>query len=169
MKLRRSRVVLTVLLLLSACAREERPSEALPFEPGALASASAPSETYEDPDFHAEVLGTAVCDPGPPFLPPPNHRRLEVTLRVTSRSKRPVPVSPLAFQLEDERGHRFGATLSGCGDPIPSVRLDADRSVEGRVAFDVPKDSGPLRLVYEPFLIGRAKVSAVLIVPPPRD
>jgi hypothetical protein len=120
---------------------------------------------FEDPDFRIEVSKLRVCAPQAPFLPPHGHRRIAVQVEVTGKTERVVPVGPLGFSLEDSDGHRFGSTLAGCGPSFPSQNLTREQQVKAEVAFDVPEDARELRLVYEPFLVGRTKTAAFLALP----
>lgn len=117
---------------------------------------------FEDPDFRIEVSSHSRCEPKPPFLPPAGHDRLQVTLTIRAKTKRVVPVGPLGFRLEDSEGRRYSGTLAGCAPALPTRELSGSDSAEGAVHFDLPQDAKNLRLLFEPFLIGRPKVSAYL-------
>ncbi|HSC87440.1 MAG TPA: DUF4352 domain-containing protein [Polyangiaceae bacterium] len=183
MTLTRPGAVLIGLAVLSACRSErhsstdppttETPpasSEQLQLEPPTpLATTSPPfaelEAKYDDADFSVHVGELRACVPEAPFLPPPNHRRLAVELEVRAKTQRIVPVGPLGFSLEDGEGLRYGATLAGCGPSLPSARLSGSERAQGQVAFDVPSSANELRLVYEPFLVGRKRVTAFLALP----
>lgn len=123
---------------------------------------------FQDQDLRLETLSTARCQPEPPFLPPADHERISVKIQVTSRSSVPIPVQALALRLETDREERFAATLAGCKPPLSALTLSDGQTATGDVAFDVPLRRGPLELVYEPFLLGRAPVSVRVQVPEPQ-
>lgn len=123
------------------------------------------AERYEDPDFLVEVFRSEACGDSSPLGPGRGKRRVELNVRVTSKTKREVPVSPLTFWLEDETKERHPATLAGCGPPLSSERLSAGSAARGNLSFDLPDHRIPQRLLYEPFVIGRARVSVPLALP----
>ena len=125
----------------------------------------ATGPTFDDEDFRLEVKTPRVCDHKTPLVPAEGLQRLSVPIVVKAKTARALPVSPLPFTLEDEDGHTYRATLAGCAPTIPQTVLKVSQSLEGEIAFDVPKDIGQLELVFEPFLIGREKVTARVSVP----
>ncbi len=150
---------------------ESTPSARLTLEPPTI-QASPPrpptssfAEQFDDEDFLVQVRTARLCTPVAPFLPPADHRRVAVDVEGTAKTERLVPVSPLTFWLEDEDGHRFGATLAGCGPAFSNRNLQRAQSIRGEVAFDVPKSARDLRLIYQPFLVGRTQVTAHLALP----
>jgi len=150
---------------------ESAPSTRLTLEPPTIQASPPPpptsalAEDFEDEDFLVQVRTARLCTPVAPFLPPAEHRRLAVDVEVTAKTERLVPVSPLTFWLEDEGGQRFGATLAGCGPAFSNRNLQRAQSIRGEVAFDVPQSARDLRLIYQPFLVGRAQVTAHLALP----
>lgn len=121
--------------------------------------------SHDDPDFFVTVEAPRRCPQSPPFLPPSGSERLSITLQIRAKTGRLVPVGPLVFSLEDEEGRRFGATLAGCGPALPRRDLQAPDEARGELAFDVPEGSRGLRLVFEPFLIGRSPIKIWLDLP----
>lgn len=124
------------------------------------------SNRFEDADVSLEAIRVRRCPPDPPFVPPLHHERLSVLVRVASKSARPVPVQALAFRIETEDEQPYAATLAGCGKPLSVASLADGQVAEGEVAFDVPESRGPLKLVYEPFLIGRPPLTVRVRIPP---
>lgn len=159
--------LLCLSLLLSACDRDA-PAHAseteLPsWKDSPPIDATGPS--FEDEDFVLAVDAPRVCETETPLSPEEGLLRISVPLRLRAKSARPVPVSALAFFLEDEEGHQFRATLAGCAPSLRQQVLREKQTIEGEVAFDVPKTVGKLEMLYEPFLMGRKAVRARVQVP----
>lgn len=134
-----------------------------PFQTGHLKPPTSDvGPNYEDDDFELQFVRRETCKPSPPFLPEAGRERWSVELRIRSKSERAVPVQTLAFHLRDKSGHYFSATLAGCRPPLKTETLSGGRIAHGNVAFDVPQGQDVLELVYEPFLVGRPKVEAVV-------
>jgi len=170
--------MLMTCVLLNGCENPSSGGEPLPLAPSKLVleqpvvappnnrpPTSQLLERFDDPDFSVEVSAAPTCAIEPVLGPRAGQRRVEVTVKVTSKSERQIPVGPLTFWLADEGDRRHGATLGGCGDMMHSQRISSGESAAGRVAFDVPATVTDLRLLYEPFLIGRTRVSVPLALP----
>lgn len=173
-------VLASCLILVSGCRETssdgERAPENAPRADSPFARDPAPPSAdqpltphYEDEDFRVDVERPEICQPEAPFLPAADRERLAVHVRIEAKTARVVPFQPLAFSVEDDEGHRYGATLAGCGSRFENRRLVAPERAEGVIHFDVPKKVGTLRLVYEPFLIGRPPVRAWLGFPSSLD
>jgi len=120
---------------------------------------------YDDDDFRLEAGLPRVCNKTAPFLPEPGLLRLSIPVVVRAKTRRLIPISPLSFQLTDSEGRRYGPTLAGCQPALKNVRLEEGQSVEGDVAFDVAVGARDLELGFDPFLIGRKEVHALVLVP----
>jgi hypothetical protein len=55
--------------------------------------------------------------------------------------------------------------LAGCRPPFAARQLKPGETVEAHVVFDLPPLTPPLKLVYEPFVIGRQPIKAQVLVP----
>jgi len=160
--------------LLPAC---ERPSSAegsgpTGHEPLIQLSRDEPrrpsGRVFDDRDFRLEVGSPQVCNETAPFLPEPGLMRISIPVEVRAKSRRLIPTSPLSFQLTDGQGRTYGPTLAGCRPALENTRLGEGQSIEGDVAFDVAVGARDLELDFEPFLIGRTEVRALVRVPTPK-
>ena len=91
--------------------------------------------------------------------------RISVLLELEAKSKRELPIDILNFTIEDRNGHQYRPTLAGCGAALKRDSLTLGQKVEGEVAFDVPINAHDLELLFEPFLVGRTKISGRVQVP----
>jgi len=166
-------VVWTVLL--TACDRggAERSGGEEPVSGGPLIqlsrgeSARPTGSIFDDRDFRLEVGTPSICNETAPFLPEPGLMRLSIPVEVRAKTPRLIPISPLSFQLTDRQDRRYGPTLAGCRPALRNIRLGEGQSVKGDVAFDVAVDARDLELAFDPFLIGRSEVHALVRVPSP--
>jgi hypothetical protein len=126
---------------------------------------SATGPSYEDDDFRLTVEAPTTCQMNGPMAPSEPLRRISVPVALVGRSGREVPVGPMLFTLEDKEGHQFRPTLAGCGPSLTPTAVTSGKSLQGEIAFDVPQGAGALELIFEPFLIGRKKVTARISVP----
>lgn len=159
---------LALLMMSSACdatSREQTGRERLRWSDTPTAPTSGP--VFEDEDFTLSVKQPQICAKTGPMAPVPGTKRLSVPLEVRGSTARQVPVSALLFTLEDAKGHEFRPTLAGCQPALVSRNIARNEKVAGEVAFDVPVDLGAAELRFEPFLIGRKKVTARVKVPAP--
>jgi hypothetical protein len=159
-------LLLSLLALAPACEPPQKKSAELPeveWEDTGPVVASGPR--FDDDDFTLEVQAARVCEKASPLGPNGGKQRISVPVSIKAKTKRAVPVSPLPFTLEDKEGHTYRPTLAGCAPTIEQTTLTGGQSLKGEVAFDVPPDAGKLELVFEPFLIGRKKVTARVRVP----
>ncbi len=159
-------VVLSALVLVFGCDDEERqqaPEAEVKWEETGLTAAVGPQ--FDDEDFLLVARAPKTCPTEGPMAPPNTKLRISVPVEVTAKSQRQVPVSALTFTLEDREGHEYRPTLAGCAPSLRQRTIAAGTKIAGEVAFDVPRNVGPLELRYEPFLIGRKKVTARVKVP----
>lgn len=154
-------VSLCACLFLAGC-DDEQPSDPTipPVDWQADGRQRATGPKFEDEDFILEVKPPKACQRKTPLAPKKGFLRVSVPLTLEAKSKRPIPINPLTFALEDADGHRFGATLAGCAPPLPQSTLEQGARIEGEVAFDVPAEVDSLELVFEPFVIGRNEIRA---------
>ena len=156
-----------VLLASSACDPVPQKSDELEQPRWSDTTTTAPaSPTYVDDDFSLSAKPTKTCSKSGPMAPPHGTKRLSVPIEVQAKSARKVPVSALLFTLVDAKGHEFRPTLAGCSPTIAQRTIFRDEKVMGEVAFDVPAEFRAEELRFEPFLIGREKVSARVKIPP---
>jgi hypothetical protein len=162
-------------VLLPAC---ERPSSAERSGPAAhepLIQLSrdeprrASGRVFDDRDFRLEVGSPQICNETAPFLPEPGSMRISIPVELRAKSRRLIPTSPLSFQLTDGQGRTYGPTLAGCRPALQNTQLGEGQSIEGDVAFDVAVGARDLELGFEPFLIGRLEVRALVRVPTPTN
>ena len=160
---------------LPACDRHptegERPSHMAPQEPLIQLHHDEPQRAtgrvFDDRDFRLEVGSPQVCNETAPFLPEPGLMRISIPVQLQAKTRRLIPTSPLSFQLIDRQGRTYGPTLAGCRPALKNVRLGEGQSIEGDVAFDVAVNARDLELDFEPFVIGRSEVRALVRVPTP--
>lgn len=145
--------------------KTEPPPHPAPAEWKTSPEEKATGLSYEDEDFTLNALQPTICKEIGPMAPPGTLQRISVPIVVEGRSAREVPVGTLLFTLEDKQGHQFRPTLAGCGPSLSRAGVTAGQSIRGEVAFDVPQGVGALELTFEPFLIGRKKVTARVSVP----
>jgi len=130
---------------------------------------------YEDEDFRLTAEQPSVCHKEGPMAPAADLRRISVPIVVEGLSAREVPIGAMLFTLEDPQGHQFRPTLAGCGPSLPPNHVTRGKSRRGEIAFDVPREVNAWELIFEPFLIGRKKMTARVNVPaldasePPRS
>lgn len=158
--------------LLPACDRNAQDGEASPaHEPLLQLNGEEPKRAvgriFDDRDFRLEVGTLQVCNETAPFLPEPGQMRISIPVQVQAKTRRLIPTSPLSFQLTDRQGQTYGPTLAGCRPALKNIRLGEGQSIEGDVAFDVAVGARDLELAFEPFLIGRSEVRALVRVPSP--
>lgn len=160
--------------LLPACDRpaspteQQRPTSHEPIiELSAQGAGRATGSVFDDRDFRLEVRALRVCNETAPFLPEPGQMRVSIPVEVRATTPRLIPISPLSFQLRDRQGRKYGPTLAGCQPALQNIRLGEGQSIAGDVAFDVAVDARDLELDFEPFLIGRSDVHALVRVPNP--
>jgi hypothetical protein len=158
--------------LLPACDRarsESEPRDQSPHEPliqlRVDGAGRATGSVFDDRDFRLEVGTPRVCNETAPFLPEPGQIRVSIPVEVRAKTRRLIPTSPLSFQLTDHQGRKYGPTLAGCQPALKNIRLGEGQSIEGDVAFDVAVNARDLELGFEPFLIGRSEVHALVRVP----
>jgi hypothetical protein len=125
----------------------------------------ATGSVFDDSDFRLEVRARRVCNETAPFLPEPGQIRISIPVEVRAKTRRLIPTSPLSFQLTDHQGRKYGPTLAGCQPALKNLRLGEGQSIEGDVAFDVDVSARDLELGFQPFLIGRPEVHALVRVP----
>jgi|GEM_PF-1329148 len=125
----------------------------------------ATGSVFDDRDFRLEVGALRVCNETAPFLPEPGQIRVSIPVEVRAKTRRLIPTSPLSFQLTDRQGRKYGPTLAGCQPALKNIRLGEGQSIEGDVAFDVAVNARDLELGFDPFLIGRSEVHALVRVP----
>jgi hypothetical protein len=118
------------------------------------------TEKFEDPDFSLTTERATLCKQTGPFVPKEGMKRYSVPVVVEATGRRSVPLSTLAFRLVDGNGNLYGATLAGCEKPLGTQTLVSGTKASGAIAFDVPEEVRELQIQFEPFLIGRPKVSA---------
>jgi hypothetical protein len=155
------------LLLISACetsSSQKDDGEQPRWSDTRAQTASGP--VYEDDDFRLVVKRPQICVKEGPMAPGPHAIRLSVPVEILAKSARRVPVSALLFTLEDPEGHEFRPTLAGCRPAITQKTIARDEEVVGEVAFDIPIEFHASALRFEPFLIGREKVTARVKLPP---
>jgi len=128
----------------------------------------ASGRVFDDRDFRLEVGSPQICNETAPFLPEPGLMRISIPVEVRAKSRRLIPTSPLSFQLTDGQGRTYGPTLAGCRPALENTRLGEGQSIEGDVAFDVAVGARDLELDFEPFLIGRTEIRALVRVPTPK-
>lgn len=178
---RRLAVLALGVALLSGCDRERRADPSLdPGSDGPLIQLNRPEpapratgHVFDDRDFRLEVGTPRICNETAPFLPEPGLMRISIPVEVHAKAPRLIPISPLSFQLTDRRDRTYGPTLAGCHPALKNIRLEEGQSVRGDVAFDVQVNARDLELSFDPFLIGRSEVQALVRVPSlpvrPRD
>lgn len=162
--------VLSVCVMTLACddaPRQDAPRTSIRWSE--TGSEAATGQVFEDEDFTLEVKEPRICKKDGPMKPGPGTTRVSVPLEVRGKSARQVPVSALLFTLEDADGHEVRPTLAGCAPSILQTTVAEGTKISGEVAFDVPFDFGALELRYEPFLIGRKKVTGRVKVPATPD
>lgn len=127
--------------------------------------ARAKGRVFDDRDFRLEVGTPRLCNETAPFLPEPGLMRISIPVEVRAKTPRLIPISPLSFQLTDHEDRKYGPTLAGCFPALQNLRLEEGQSVRGDVAFDVHVGARNLELTFDPFLIGRTEVQALVRVP----
>lgn len=143
--------------------QEEAPHASVRWsDPG---SKTATGQVFEDEDFTLEVKSPRACDKRGPMQPRPGTMRFSVPVEIRGKSARQIPVSALLFTLEDAQGHEVRPTLAGCAPSILQTAVTRGTKISGEVAFDVPLDFRAFELRFEPFLIGREKVTGRVKVP----
>jgi hypothetical protein len=155
---------LLVLFLSTACddpVREQERRDAIRW---ADTEKPAVSPEFEDEDFSFTAKRPRPCETSGPMAPSAGKKRLSIPITVRGKSARQIPVSALLFTLEDAEGHEVRPTLAGCSPAIPQRRIARDEEVTGEVAFDVPTNFREKELRFEPFLIGREKVIARVLL-----
>lgn len=125
----------------------------------------AAGQVFDDRDFRLAVGTPRICNETAPFLPEPGLMRISIPVEVRAKTPRLIPISPLSFQLTDRRNRTYGPTLAGCFPALQNQRLEEGQSVRGDVAFDVQVGARDLELSFDPFLIGRSEVQALVRVP----
>ena len=148
-----------LLLLIAACGCGRAPASGEPDWEDVPRSQEPLGPRAEDRDILLEVGPFRLCDGKGPLGPAAGQQRISVPILVQAKSMRAVPVSPLTFSLQDQKGHRFRPTLAGCDRPFKPRELRAGEKLRGHVAFDVPRAHSQLTVSFEPFLIGRKAVS----------
>lgn len=136
-----------------------------PFSDQELLDPRAESPSFFHEDFRLEAKRKEPCAAEAPFLPAPGQKRISVLVELEAKGERAVPTSPLAFSVLDRQGHRFGVTLAGCKPGLPSGVVTSGQQVLGHLAFDVPEHTTDWELVFEPFLVGRPRVRARVLIP----
>ena len=130
-----------------------------------LTNLPAKNSFYEDVDFVLEVKKPSICERETPLHAKDGSVRISVPISVQARTAREVPVSALSFTLEDPDGHRYRPTLAGCTPALKQQRLKQEDKITSEVAFDVPRTATKFELHFDPFLLGRDKVTARVVVP----
>jgi len=120
---------------------------------------------YEDEDLKLEASSAQRCTGTGVLAPRDGHERWAIPLHIEVKGRREVPVGPMLFSVwTGDRAYR--PTLAGCKTSFPTRTLKPGEELSSYVTFDVPAASGEMRLTYEPFIIGRKKVEAQVVVPP---
>lgn len=136
-----------------------------PFSDHELLDPRAESSSFSHADFSLGAKRKEACAAKAPFLPAPGQERISVLVELEAKGQRAVPTSPLAFSLLDRQGRRYGVTLAGCKPGLPAGVVSSGKRVTGYLAFDVPENVDEWELVFEPFLVGRPRVRARVLVP----
>lgn len=148
---------------LSAC-DSTRSSQAEAHYDVELPAAEPQGPVYEDADLQLKVGAAEACHAAGVLGPPAGKARWAIPISVSARSQRQVPTGPMLFSLLMD-SQMYRPILAGCRPPFSARQLKPGETVEAHVVFDLPSLVPPLKLVYEPFVIGRQPIKAQVLVP----
>lgn len=119
---------------------------------------------YEDADFTLRSDVPEPCPAAGVLAPQPGWSRLAIPVTVSVRADRPVPSGPMLFSVVMD-GRVYRPTLAGCKAPFATRQLDPGKTMQAHVIFDLPLLKPPLKLLFEPYIVGRKPVKAQVLVP----
>ena len=129
-----------------------------------LPAAEPQGPSYQDADVELRAGPPEPCRATGVLAPHAGYSRFAIPVSISARSQRQVPSGPMLFSLlMDGQLHR--PTLASCKAPFAARQLQPGEQMQSHVVFDLPALTPPLKLIFEPFIIGRQPVRAQVLVP----
>jgi len=119
---------------------------------------------YQDADLELKAGPAVPCPAVGVLAPQAGQTRWAVPVSITARSQRHIPGGAMLFSLlMDSQFYR--PVLSSCKPTFAARQLNPGETVNAHVVFDLPPLTPPLKLIFEPFIIGRQAVKAQVLLP----